>query len=241
MMTTIAFIGSSTVRSRAHIFNWIQELNSRPENRGCRFLNFGRDGDLVWNANKRLSKVIRADPDKVVILAGNNDVLTRVFWKAKMVLVSARRSPSTPSTDWFMENVQCMVDELKAKTHAEIALVSLQPIGEAPYASHPKQQQLNGLIKQYNEIIQTIAKQNDLAYIPLYEELNLRFTASSCHELTRFSFRSFYRDALRYYVLHQSGDEIAKKHGWTYHVDGIHLNRTGGMVLADLVQEFIKK
>jgi hypothetical protein len=29
--------------------------------------------------------------------------------------------------------------------------------------------------------------------------------------------------------------------GWRFHSDGVHLNSRGGMLLADLVQEFIDK
>ena len=36
-------------------------------------------------------------------------------------------------------------------------------------------------------------------------------------------------------------DEIAQRNGWRFHTDGIHLNRRGGMLLADLVQQFIDR
>jgi hypothetical protein len=29
--------------------------------------------------------------------------------------------------------------------------------------------------------------------------------------------------------------------GWRFHTDGVHLNSRGGMIVADLVQEFIDK
>jgi len=27
--------------------------------------------------------------------------------------------------------------------------------------------------------------------------------------------------------------------GWTFHVDGVHLNRRGGAIVVDVVQEFL--
>lgn len=58
---------------------------------------------------------------------------------------------------------------------------------------------------------------------------------------TRFGFLSFYRDAFRVLVLHKSPDEVAQMNGWRFHTDGVHLNSRGGMIAADLVQEFIDR
>jgi hypothetical protein len=54
-----------------------------------------------------------------------------------------------------------------------------------------------------------------------------------------FHFLPFFRDAFRSIVLHRSIDDIARVNGWRFHTDGIHLNSSGGMILANLVQEFI--
>ncbi len=40
-------------------------------------------------------------------------------------------------------------------------------------------------------------------------------------------------------MLHWGVDEIARVNGWRFNTDGIHLNSRGGMILANLVQEFI--
>jgi hypothetical protein len=40
-------------------------------------------------------------------------------------------------------------------------------------------------------------------------------------------------------VLRRSSDEIAQANGWRFDVDGVHLNRRRGMILANLVQEFL--
>ena len=36
-----------------------------------------------------------------------------------------------------------------------------------------------------------------------------------------------------------TSDEVAQLNGWQLHTDGVHLNSRGGMIVADLVQEFI--
>lgn len=40
-------------------------------------------------------------------------------------------------------------------------------------------------------------------------------------------------------MLRKTSDEIGAANGWKFHVDGVHLNKRGGMILAGLVQEFL--
>ena len=240
-MRTVAFIGSSTVAGKGQAFDWVGQLEKRPENKEFRFHNFGRGGDLSYLALKRLPKVIKTKPDKTVIMIGGNDVLATVFKSANRLLVRARLLPEAPSAGWFAENLQCMVDDLKSKANTQIALVSLPPFGEAPSSNAPAQMMLNQLVAQYNMIIKDTAKKDSLAYVPFYEEMNGRLVASPGKELSIASPLLICRDATRYFVLRQSEDEIGKKNGWNYHVDGIHLNSLGGAILADLVQNFINR
>jgi hypothetical protein len=65
--------------------------------------------------------------------------------------------------------------------------------------------------------------------------------ASSGRAFTCFRFLSFYRDAFRVLILHKSPDEVAQMNGWRFHTDGVHLNSRSGMIVADLVPEFIEQ
>jgi hypothetical protein len=65
--------------------------------------------------------------------------------------------------------------------------------------------------------------------------------ASPRRAFTSFQFLPFYRDAFRVLALHKTPDEVAELNGWRFHTDGIHLNSRGGIIAADLVQEFIDK
>lgn len=56
---------------------------------------------------------------------------------------------------------------------------------------------------------------------------------------TEFRFLPIYRDTFRFYLLRWSSDAIARANGWQFHVDGVHLNRRGGTILADLVQAYL--
>jgi lysophospholipase L1-like esterase len=239
--TVVACLGSSTTAGKGEAFDWIGALAERPENQRFRFLNFGVGGDLAYSARQRMQELIACRPDKVVILIGGNDVLSRVFRNARRILVDWKRLPGEPSPEWFRENLVAIVHRLQEETSAALGLVSLPQIGEDPQPTHEVQRTLNLLIEQYSGIICDVARQADAAYIPLYERLHEHIAASPGQAFTDFRFLSLYRDAFRYFVWRQSGDAIAAKNGWQFHVDGVHLNRRGGLLLADLVQEFLDR
>jgi lysophospholipase L1-like esterase len=82
-------------------------------------------------------------------------------------------------------------------------------------------------------------REENLIYIPLYEVMHHQIVVCPGRAFTSFRFLPFFRDAFRSIVLHRSIDDIARVNGWRFHTDGIHLNSSGGMILANLVQEFI--
>jgi len=63
--------------------------------------------------------------------------------------------------------------------------------------------------------------------------------ASPGRAFTSFRFLPFYRDAFRVVVLGKTPDEVAQLNGWRFHSDGVHLNSRGGIIAADLIQQFI--
>ena len=150
-----------------------------------------------------------------------------------------KRLPRDPSPQWFQENLEAIVTRLQAETSARIALCSLGPIGEDPTSTNPMQAALNSRIADFSAIIQATAKAHQTAYIPFYEKLREQIVASPGQALTAFRFLPIYADTFRFYVLRRSSDQIAAANGWRFHVDGVHLNRRGGMILAELVQEFL--
>jgi len=237
----VVCLGSSTTAARGTL-NWIKELEKRPQNNKFHYINSGVGGDLTYNALQRLPKVISLHPDKVIILIGANDILASVFKNAHRFFIGWKHLPSEPSPSWFHQNLQKIVKELKSKTSAKIAIASLAQVGEDPNSKDPAQQKLNTLFEEYSQIIRDIATQEHVSYIPFYEEFHKAIVASPGRAFTKFSFLSFYRDyILREYILRHSFDEIAKMNGWKYHIDGVHLNTLGGLLLTNLVQEFLDK
>jgi lysophospholipase L1-like esterase len=236
----VACLGSSSTAGQGQAFGWIDELTARPENARLTFRNLGVGGDFAYDALQRMPSVVATHPDRVVVLIGANDVLAMVFPNVRRLLGGLmKRLPRDPSVEWFNENLKSIVTRLKAGTDARIALSSLGPIGEAPNSTEPNQRRLNELVAEFSSIIKQTAQANGTAYIPFYERLTAEIAAAPGRALTAFRFLPIYRDTLRFFVLRKTSDEIAEANGWQFHVDGVHLNRRGGMILASLVQDFL--
>jgi lysophospholipase L1-like esterase len=237
MPTVVACLGSSSTAAKGS-YDWIADLRGRPENAAVTLLNFGVGGDLAFNARERLPAVLRPRPDKLVVLVGGNDVLTRASTKLKRFLGTWKRLPRDPSAPWFEQNLRQIVRDAKRRG-AHVALCSLVPIGEAPDSGEPFQMEINRLLDEYVGIIQRISHDEGATYVPVYERLLGPIRASPGRALRDIEIVSMYRDAFRLLVLRWSVDKIAERNGWRFHTDGIHLNTHGGRIVADTVQEFV--
>jgi len=238
--TTVACLGASSTAGKAQAFDWIGELRRRPANAHLRFVNLGVGGDFAGDALARVPQALASNPDQVILWVGGNDVLaalSRHFDRAARLL--RKTVPRPPSPEAFGDAVAATVGTLKAGTAARLALCSLAPYGEAPDSTRPFQAALNRRIAEYSGIVAAIARAEGAAYIPVHEALSEAIRAAPGKELTGFRFRPFYGDALRTAVLRQSVDALARRNGWRFHSDGMHLNSRGGMIVADLVEEFI--
>lgn len=144
-----------------------------------------------------------------------------------------------PTPDLYQQNLVRLIRGLRESTRARIAVASLGQVGEDPDSADPVQQRLNELYEIYRQIIRRTADTESVSYIPFYERLHDHIRAEPGRAFTAFRLRSVYRDTFRHYVLRRDGDAIAAANGWRFHVDGIHLNSRGGLILADAIQEFL--
>ena len=69
----IACLGESLTKGEVS-YDWVADLQSRPQNASIRFVNLGVGGDHTYNALQRVSQVIQCHPDKVVVLIGAGDL-----------------------------------------------------------------------------------------------------------------------------------------------------------------------
>jgi len=220
-------------------YDWIKDLEQRPQNADLRFYRFAEGGDLAYNGLARLPAIVDRHPDYIVILLGDNDALA-VISKALYGFVRlTKHLPQKPSANWYRENMQTIVRRLKRDTSARIGLCSLIPVGEDPDSTNAFQAQANRRIAEYSGMLKELASTEAVDYLPLYERLHAQIMASPGRAFSSFNFLPFYRDVFRQFVLGKNNDEIGRLNGWKYHRDGIHLNSTSGKVMAYLVQEFI--
>jgi lysophospholipase L1-like esterase len=236
----VACLGSSTTAANG-TYKWIDELARRPQNGRFRFINFGVGGDLSFDLTKRLDPVLRAAPDRVIVLIGTNDILASVFPNFRRFTRAWKRTPQDPSTAHFEGNLELITQRLQQTTRATIALSSLAPIGEALGSNDAVQSRLNDLVVAYNSVIADVSRRSGAYYIPFFERFRAELAGSATVKpFTQFSFAAFYRDYLfREMILGRSFDQIAQSNGWEFHIDGIHLNTRGGRILAEAVQQFL--
>lgn len=239
MRMLAACLGSSSTAGKGQAFDWIDDLSRRPENARIEFRNFGVGGDLAYNALQRIPMLANCHPDKVVLWIGGNDVLAQVFPNVRRYFKIWKRLPRVPNAAWFRECLLCLVMRLKTETSASIGLCSPAPIGEDPNSTDPNQAALNRSVAEYSAIAHEIAVSEGCVYIPIYEELQAQLLGQTGKSFTAFRFLPFYRDALRTVVMREPLDEVGRKNGWRSHTDGVHLNRRGGLVAANLIQRFL--
>jgi lysophospholipase L1-like esterase len=235
----VACLGASATDARAS-YDWIADLAQRPRNAHLRFYRFAEGGDLAYNGLQRVPDLIGRQPDYVVILLGNNDVLALISKKVAQFDRLTKQLPRTSSPEWYQENMQAIVHRLKAGTQARIGLCSLIPIGEDPNSSSAFQADLNRYVEEFSAIVKSIAHQEAVGYIPVYERIHELVCTTPGRAFTSFDFLPFYRDMFRQFVLHKSNDAIGQLNGWRYHRDGIHLNSRSGKLVAELVHEFLQ-
>lgn len=238
-LVTVACVGSSSTAGKGQAFNWIVELEQRPQNRRFAFRNFGIGGDLSFNVLERVPQVLDCRPGIVVVAVGNNDVLALASAKARHFFRIVKRLPHAPSAAWFRENLAAIARGLRHSGRARVALCSLPPIGEDARSAEPFQHELNRRSDQLNAMIKDIAQEEGVGYIALHEAMSAALAAAPPRALTGFRFLPLYRDAFRTLALRKTPDQVATLNGWSFHSDGIHLNSRGGVILADLVQAFI--
>ena len=231
----VACLGSSSTAGKGQAFDWIGELARRPGNARYEFRNFGVGGDLACDALDRLEAVLAARPDRVIVWVGGNDALAMVSPKARR-LFRIMKLASRPRSQLRFQDCLSAIIHKTTSIGVRVALCSLAPIGEAPASGQPFQATLNSAIRDLSASIRYVAQAQGADYIPIFEALQAAIAASPGRALTEFRLLPMYRDAFRTLVLRMSPDDVGGLNGWKFHSDGIHLNRRGGMIAADLIQ-----
>lgn len=125
---------------------------------------------------------------------------------------------------------------MKNETQARVALCSLPLAGEVPDS------EVNIRMKEYSMAIKQIAQEENIIYLPFYEQMYDQIAVSPGRAFISnflYDFLSQCKAAIKILILHKKLDEVGQQNGWLFHVDGVHLNSRSGKILANLVQNFI--
>jgi lysophospholipase L1-like esterase len=210
-------------------------------------VNGGINGELAWNVVQRLDRALACRPDVVTILIGANDAMgahDEASGRRYLKMVNLPRLPDLGWFEenlrelvWFEENLRELVRQLRERSEARIALMTLAPIGENPRAP------IAALVDQCNAIIARVAEELDAELLPLHDRLLAILAENSGAQRHRYAPGTrnmilMVRAGALHYLLGMSWDRIAARHGLALTVDLVHLNDRAGMVVANLVEGF---
>jgi lysophospholipase L1-like esterase len=233
---TVVCFGDSLTRG-VYSFNYVDVLQERLAARGFRFINRGVDGELAYNLLQRVDEVVKMQPSFVTILVGTNDVNATMSARNMRRYIKDHHLPVEPNLEWYEENLRKIVARLQHETHARLALIS------PPVLSEDLRNTANARVVEYSAAVRRAAESFGAAYLPLNEtqrEFLGRAKMEHPHEY-HDGLREPIWAALRHFVLRQTFDRIAKANHYLLLTDGIHLNSTGGAMVADLIEEFLLK
>ena len=235
---TVVCFGASLTAGTVS-FNYLDLLGARPSLAGFRFLNHGVNADLAWNGLERLERVVAERPDFVTILIGTNDVNATLSERNLLRYQAYNHLPSEPTLTWYERNLGTIVKRLKQETRARLALLSLAVIGE------DLEHEANRKVGLYNDVIRRVAREENLAYLPLHERI-VAYLHEHEGDRARLPPRLEYRDGLHNtgnaLALHATGlswDEVSRRNGLLVTTDCLHLNSVGAGMIADLIEAWL--
>ncbi|MFD2768088.1 SGNH/GDSL hydrolase family protein [Micromonospora eburnea] len=213
---TVVAAGSSSTQGTLGA-DWVAALRERPEYREYEFVNAGINGNTSTDLRQRVdTDIVACRPTAVTILIGGNDLRDGV------------------PLDQYRDNLGAIVDRVKSRTGARIALMSLPPIGEDLDA------ELNQKLGAHNTVIKEIATRTQVDYLPVHERLaDLLRQRGGDPAPYDFSFLLAFGAATQHYLFGQSWDEVARNGGRELHVDHIHLNDRGGAIITELAAQWL--
>jgi lysophospholipase L1-like esterase len=211
-------------------------IANRPEGRDFEIINAGINSELAWNNLQRLEQVIQCDPDIVTVLIGTNDANSTMSKDTMRDYIRNMKLPREPNSEWYRSSLTSIVEDLKVKTKAKIALLSIPTIGEDPTDLAFVRS------SDYSAIVKKVAEETDTTYLPLHEKMTefLHKTYGNARYPYEKYKRGIIKAIISRYLFRRTWDDIARGSGFTLHVDYLHLNTAGARMVADLISDFIQ-
>jgi lysophospholipase L1-like esterase len=233
-MKSIVCTGCSITRGQVSV-DYVEILRRRFAGRPVTFTNAGVNYDVAFNLRNRLNDVIAQNPDIVTILIGTNDANSTLSPKNSRLLRFLKQLPVIPSPDWYKENLIAIVQELKERTAAHVALLSLPVLGE------DLDSEANRRTGEYSTIISDVAKAHGVTYLPLNERM--KSYLQSQNKPSSFPYRpGLYQSStasMQHFMLRRDLDTISARRGLQLTIDNIHMNSRGAGMIADLIESLI--
>ena len=212
-------------------YNWVNDLSSQLID--YQIFNAGINSDLTYTLLRRIDDVIACKPDFITILIGTNDVNSTMHLKMEKRYQQLGRIDKviSPNFEDFKKNYIEIIHQLKQKTKAKIAIMSLPVMGED--LSH----EANLRADKYSDFIKQLATDKQVSYLPVREKQKefllknpkpLKHSFEETYKLLNFS-------VISHYLLGKTWDEITTKHGFQLTPDNLHQNSIAGGMIRDLI------
>ena len=214
--------------------DYVQLLDKQYSSQQLTFINAGINSRLAFNALEVIDSVVACDPSVVTILIGTNDVLATASRDRMNKYMDKWQLPQTPNFEFYKTSVSQIIDTLKTKTSARIAIFSIPLIGETPDSK------MNKTVAQYNGFIKELAMQRDVTYLPLNEHMWQYVNAhDGLNEVCDLDAGLMEKAIAKHYVLGQSWDEVSAQNNLHLLTDCVHLNDRAAEMVANLAGDFI--
>lgn len=214
--------------------NWVNMLKElHPE---MQFLNAGMNADLTYTLLTRIQDITFCKPHFIHLLIGSNDLMATLDPSRMKRYYELGKITQDANFEGFKENYRQIIEILLEETDAKIMVSSLPPITEDfTYIANQK-------ADQYSQIVQDLAQEFGLTYLPLRETFKEKMPEKSdqIEDYTQ-SVALIRKAGFKKNILGQSWNEISKARKAKYLTDNIHLNDDGAEILANLIDHEIQK
>ena len=223
--------------THGHIgYDWVSSLRNIDKSKV--YINAGINADLTWNLNQRIDDIIKHHPDYVTILIGTNDAIgSQKIKHIQDYYVSTKGLPRLPHIDWYASELEKFIIDIQSKTNAKIAISTLSWLGEQSEAEIIK------VVRSHNNIIRDLSAKYNLKLIDLFKEFDQIIDTNNSIPYTTTEWRRLrgLRAVILHYVFGWSWNRIGRKYKLKLLCDHIHLNEKAGVMLEELMKDFIDR
>ncbi|GGR01555.1 hypothetical protein GCM10010280_57070 [Streptomyces pilosus] len=172
----------------------------------------------------------------ITVLIGSNDARASLAGYPVERAMKRKQLPERPSADWFQQCLGNVVERLRTRTDATIALLSLPVLG----------QQLDGAAARasqaYSRMIAEVASVKEASYPPLHERQTEELRQADPTPIP-------YRDPtpaasasvlVRRALLRRSLDTVSRRRGLVLTTDHVHQNSRGAALVAEVIDTWLR-